>query len=100
MSTTATAAGAGAGEAAVSVIAVAAAAAAGDLPRGMVFADRPISLGRAGGEGGGTRGDTLIASMTGAFDSLSPALQQMLTGMTARHGVQDLMNSYGEEPDP
>ena len=53
-----------------------------------------------GGEGGGTRGDTLIASMTNAFDSLSPALQQMLTGMTARHGVQDLMNSYGEEPDP
>ena len=49
------------------------------------------------GEECGTWGDTLIASMTGAYDMLSPELQRRLEGMTAMHGVQDLMLGYGEE---
>ena len=48
-----------------------------------------------GGEGGGTWGDTLIASMTAVYDVLSPQLRETLEGMTAHHGVHDLMAAYG-----
>ncbi len=45
-------------------------------------------------------GDTLFANMHTAFTELSPALQTLLTGLTAYHsGYQDL-RAYGVEPEP
>ena len=40
-------------------------------------------------------GDTLIASMTAVYDVLSPQLRETLEGMTAHHGVHELMAAYG-----
>lgn len=45
-------------------------------------------------------GDTLFASMLEAYATLSPAIRQMLLGLTAYHsGWQDL-RAYGVEPKP
>ena len=41
----------------------------------------------------------IVSTYGTRYDQLSPGLQEMLEGMTAIHGVQDLMSQYGEGAD-